>query len=159
MVTAVRLVVFPAGLDPHSAAKVLCHAYAAMVPIAPLPGPSLPLTPFSQAAPTYYGPTPEANSPWLSLALYAAARSGPVSLVFVAGQRVWRLPHQLEGCTHALLWAWKVGDASGAAAEPQPLLVEGGNHQGHSGAAPEGGLGGPGGWGEGSFTGSWPLGA
>eukprot|EP00775_Hariotina_reticulata_P005967 gene5967-6206_t len=114
-----------AGLDPQSAAKVLCHAYTAMIPIAPLPGPSLPLTPFSPAAPAYYGPTPEANSPWLSLALYAAARSGPVSLVFVAGQRVWRLPHQLEGCTHALLWGWKVGAASGAAAEPQPLLVEG----------------------------------
>lgn len=38
--------------------------------------------------PTFFGPpSPEADSPWLQLALYAAARAGPVSLVFVAGCR------------------------------------------------------------------------
>jgi hypothetical protein len=39
-----------------------------------------------------------------------------------AGQRVWRLPPQLEGCTHALLWGWHAA-ADGWAA--LPLLVEG----------------------------------
>lgn len=39
-------------------------------------------------APTFFGPpSPEADSPWLQLALYAAAGAGPVSLVFVAGSR------------------------------------------------------------------------
>lgn len=111
----------PAGLDPASAAKVLCHAYTSIIPIAPMRGPALPLSPLAAASPVLYGPTPEADSPWLQLALYAAARAGPVSLVCLAGQRVWRLPHQLEGCTHALLWGWQGADGWAAA----PLLVEG----------------------------------
>ncbi|WIA16154.1 hypothetical protein OEZ85_012869 [Tetradesmus obliquus] len=110
------------GLDPESAAKVLSHAYTCIIPTAPLRGPSLPLSPFSPSSPTLYGPSAEADSPWLQLALYAAAAAGPLSLVFVAGQRVWRLPGQLEGCTHALLWGWAAA-ADGWAASP--LLVEG----------------------------------
>jgi hypothetical protein len=53
--------------------------------------------------------------------------------------RVWRLPPQLQGCTHALLWGWGPaagaaassaaagggGSGSEAAAEARPLLVEG----------------------------------
>ena len=35
-----------------------------------------------------------------------ACRCGPLSLVFMCGQQVWRLPHQLEHATHALLWPW-----------------------------------------------------
>lgn len=35
------------------------------------------------------------------------SRSGPLSLVFPAGQRVCRLPTHLEGCTHALMWPWE----------------------------------------------------
>uniref|UniRef100_A0A383VSL6 FAM91 C-terminal domain-containing protein n=1 Tax=Tetradesmus obliquus TaxID=3088 RepID=A0A383VSL6_TETOB len=110
------------GLDPESAAKVLSHAYTCIIPTAPLRGPSLPLSPFSPSSPTLYGPSAEADSPWLQLALYAAAAAGPLSLVLVAGQRVWRLPGQLEGCTHALLWGWAAA-ADGWAASP--LLVEG----------------------------------
>ena len=34
-----------AGLAPAAAARVLSHAYAAVVPIAPLPYPPLPLAP------------------------------------------------------------------------------------------------------------------
>lgn len=37
-------------------------------------------------------------------------------MVLVAGQRFWRLPAQLDSCTHALVWRWS---AHGA-----PLMVE-----------------------------------
>ncbi len=110
------------GLDPAAARKVLSHAYCAIIPIHPLPPPALPLSP-SVPGPTYYGPTSESASPWLQLALYSSARCGPLSVVFVAGQRVWRLPAQLDGCTHALLWSWDVDPRAGANAQPQ--LIEG----------------------------------
>ena len=58
------------------------------------------------AGPTNFGPTAEAATPWLALALYLALRAGPPSVVLVAGQRLWRLPPQLASCTHALLWPW-----------------------------------------------------
>ncbi|MEW5317390.1 MAG: hypothetical protein WDW38_008689 [Sanguina aurantia] len=95
-----------AGLTPLAACKVLSHAYCAVVPITPLPFPPLPLHPMTRG-PAYFGPTLEAASPWMQLALYSAARSGPLSLVFTAGQRVCRLPTHLEGCTHALMWPWE----------------------------------------------------
>eukprot|EP00798_Chlamydomonas_sp_ICE-L_P005845 gene5845-6131_t len=87
--------------------KVLYHAYCAVVPITPLPFPPLPLVP-DQPGPAYFGPTAEATGPWHQLALYAASRCGPQSLVFKCGQRVWRLPSQLEACTHAMLWPWDI---------------------------------------------------
>ena len=60
------------------------------------------------AGPTNFGPTAEAATPWMQLALYMAMRAGPVSVVFVCGQRLWRLPPQLLQCTHALLWPWNM---------------------------------------------------
>ncbi|GIM16671.1 hypothetical protein Vretimale_19263 [Volvox reticuliferus] len=117
-----------AGLSPMAVSKVLNHAYCAVVPISPLPPPVLPLSPL-QPGPAYYGPTLEAVSPWLHLALYSAARCGPASYVFVCGQRVWRLPHPLDRCTHALLTPWdedtepgKSGRSHGT--EGQMMLVE-----------------------------------
>lgn len=99
----------PAGLDPLSAAKVLSATYTAIIPISPLPGHTLPRLLCRQlqqqqpalggstgsgtvAAPAFFGPpSPEADSPWLQLALYSCAAAGPVSLVFVAGCR-WACP-------------------------------------------------------------------
>lgn len=121
-----------AGLAPAAAARVLSHAYSAVVPVAPLPAPPLPLTPARPgklrrhrirqetinislasstcdgrpAGPTNFGATAEAATPWLQLALYQAAASGPVGLVLPCGQRFWRLPACLDACSHALLWPW-----------------------------------------------------
>jgi hypothetical protein len=100
----------------------MTHAYLAVLPIAPLPGASLPLSPF-RPGPTHFGPTAAAASPWLQLALYSACRSGPVSLVLAAGQRLWRLPPQLEHCSHAMLWGWDPEPRAGL--DSQPALVEG----------------------------------
>lgn len=57
---------------------------------------------------------------WRPLATARPARAvpparscGPQSMVFVCGQRVWRLPHPLDRCTHALLTAWEEEGAEG----------------------------------------------
>lgn len=44
----------------------------------------------------------------MQLALCSAAGSGPVGVVFVCGQRLWRLPPQLQAATHALIWPWNL---------------------------------------------------
>lgn len=120
------------GLAPAAACKVLAHAYCAVVPITPLPHPPLPLAPAS-SSPLFLGASNEAAAPWLQLALYASARAGPVSLVLLCGQRLWRLPAQLERCTHALVWPWDVdqlgsggnsGGGGGQDASQRVQLVE-----------------------------------
>ena len=58
--------------------------------------------------PTNYGTTAEAGTPWLQLALYTSMQAGPLSIVLVCGQRIWRLPPHLATCTHALLWPWNL---------------------------------------------------
>ena len=61
-----------------------------------------------RAGPTNYGPTAEAATPWVQLALYTSMRAGPLSVVLVCGQRLWRLPPQLRDASHALLWPWNM---------------------------------------------------
>ena len=72
------------------------------------------------AGPTNFGATVEASTPWLQLALYRAARSGPASLVLLCGQLFWRLPPQLAGCTHALLWPWDANAVRAQVPRPGP---------------------------------------
>lgn len=71
------------------------------------------------AGPTNFGATAEAATPWLHLALYTAMGTGPLSVVLVCGQRIWRLPPQLAGCTHVLIWPWDM-DAVRAQVPPAP---------------------------------------
>ena len=73
------------------------------------------------AGPVNFGATAEASTPWLQLAFYTALRCGPPSLVFVCGQRVWRLPPQLVGCSHALIWPW---NTDAVRAQSVPVLVD-----------------------------------
>ena len=61
---------------------------------------------YARAGPTNFGPTAEAATPWVQLAMYTAMRAGPLSVVLVCGQRLWRLPPQLLSCTHCLIWPW-----------------------------------------------------
>ena len=58
------------------------------------------------AGPTNFGPTAEAATPWVQLAMYTAMRAGPLSVVLACGQRLWRLPPQLLGSSHCLIWPW-----------------------------------------------------
>ena len=47
---------------------------------------------------------------------------GPLTVVLVCGQRLWRLPPQLASCTHALVWPW---DLESVRAQTSPVLLEG----------------------------------
>ncbi|GAX73682.1 hypothetical protein CEUSTIGMA_g1133.t1 [Chlamydomonas eustigma] len=101
-----------AGLPAASAQKVLYHAYCAVVPAAPLPGPTLPLGP-EQPGPAYFGHLGAAAGPWMQLTLYCKAQCGPKSVVLVKGQRLHKLPPELllnRRCTHGLIWPWQAPD-------------------------------------------------
>ncbi|KAG1655890.1 hypothetical protein FOA52_006088 [Chlamydomonas sp. UWO 241] len=102
-----------ASLTPGAAAKVLHHAYCAVLPAAPLPGPPPPIVP-GQPGPAYYGAAADAAGPWLQLAVYTAAKCGPVSLALARGQRLSRLPAPLASCTAALLWPWAARAGAGS---------------------------------------------
>ena len=73
--------------------------------------------------PTNFGPTAEAATPWVQLAMYTAMRAGPLSVVLVCGQRLWRLPPQLLGCTHCLIWPWDT-EAVRAHVRPTSCLLQ-----------------------------------
>lgn len=73
------------------------------------------------AGPTNFGPTAEAGTPWLQLALYTAMAEGPLTVVLVCGQRLWRLPPQLACCTHALVWPW---DLESVRAQSSPVMLD-----------------------------------
>eukprot|EP00887_Chlorella_sp_A99_P002714 scaffold6.g2714.t1 len=94
------------SLAPPAAYRILSHSYGAVLPITTLAFPPLPLSLARPDSPVNYGPTPAAATPWLHLALYAAARAGPRGLVLAAGQQFCRLPAELAGASHVLLWPW-----------------------------------------------------
>ncbi len=75
----------------------------------------------SAAGPTNFGPTAEAGTPWLQLALYTAMAQGPLTVVLVCGQRLWRLPPHLASCTHVLVWPW---DLESVRAQTSPVMLE-----------------------------------
>ena len=75
----------------------------------------------SATGPTNFGPTAEAGTPWLQLALYTAMAQGPLTVVLVCGQRLWRLPPQLACCTHVLVWPW---DLESVRAQTSPVMLE-----------------------------------
>lgn len=51
----------------------------------------------------YHGASDLMLSPWLPLMVCHQLRQGPPALVLVMGQRLARLPPQLQDCTHALI--------------------------------------------------------
>ena len=46
---------------------------------------------------------------------------GPLTVVLVCGQRLWRLPPQLASCSHALVWPW---DLEAVRAQSTPIMLE-----------------------------------
>jgi len=105
------------GLSSAAAARVLSRAYSALVPVTPMPGEPLRL---EGEGLVNFGPTQECVSPWMHLAVNIAAGCGLPGVVFIRGQRVWRLPPQLEAATHALLWPW---DPTQARTPVTPVMV------------------------------------
>jgi len=111
-------------LAPAAAYRILSHSYSVVLPVAGLPNPPLPLPVSKQGGPINYGPLPAASTPWMHIALYAAAGQGPTSLIIPAGTRLSRLPTMLHGhkSATALVWPW---DAAAVRASPaNPLKIE-----------------------------------
>lgn len=46
---------------------------------------------------------------------------GPLTVVLVCGQRLWRLPPQLASCTHVLVWPW---DLEAVRAQSSPVMLD-----------------------------------
>ena len=102
----------------HSTVTVNCAPYNSQTALAS----SLPSELIRYCAgPTNFGPTAEAGTPWLQLALYTAMAEGPLTVVLVCGQRLWRLPPHLASCTHALVWPW---DLESVRAQSSPVLLD-----------------------------------
>ena len=49
-------------------------------------------------------------------------RSGPASLVLVAGQQLWRLPQPLATASHAFVWPWDLDAVRAHVCPEQPAI-------------------------------------
>ncbi|GMH37437.1 hypothetical protein BSKO_05310 [Bryopsis sp. KO-2023] len=93
------------GLAPGAIQRVFSHSYKVVLPVTPLPGDPLPLI-SGGVSPVYFGPSGPVASPWFQLAMYQSVRQGPVSIVFMRGQRVHELPSIINTCSLAFLRVW-----------------------------------------------------
>ncbi|KAK6725916.1 hypothetical protein RB195_004313 [Necator americanus] len=78
------------SLDPQSRVRVLAKSYGIVVSMAPLSFDACTVP--SSSLPFIGPPIPEACSPWMRLAIYLAAESGPASVYIPRGTRLSRLP-------------------------------------------------------------------
>ncbi|VDM58221.1 unnamed protein product [Angiostrongylus costaricensis] len=78
------------SLDPQSRIRVLSKSYGILVSMAPLSFDACTVP--ASSLPFIGPPIPEACSPWLRLAIYLAAGSGPASAYIPKGTRLTRLP-------------------------------------------------------------------
>ncbi|VAH06514.1 unnamed protein product [Triticum turgidum subsp. durum] len=84
-----------ASLAPSTLERLLLRDYDIVVSMIPFPHSSvLPST----AGPVHFGPPSYSSmTPWMKLALYTSGSCGPVSAVFMKGQRLRLLPEPLAG--------------------------------------------------------------
>jgi hypothetical protein len=64
-------------------------------------------------------------TPWMKLVLYTAGNCGPLSAVFMKGQRFRLLPEPLAGCEKALIWSWDGSVVGGLGGKFEGNLVKG----------------------------------
>ncbi|GJP75424.1 hypothetical protein CLOP_g5870 [Closterium sp. NIES-67] len=102
----------PLMLSPSAATTALAQdidSPALPTPAAAIPPPAASppagpaANPAAAAAVAHYGsPAPAFATPWLKLLLYVLARSGPLTVILVRGQRLRHLPMVLRACECAL---------------------------------------------------------
>ncbi|XP_020168519.1 uncharacterized protein [Aegilops tauschii subsp. strangulata] len=113
-----------ASLAPSTLERLLLRDYDIVVSMIPFPPSSvLPST----AGPVHFGPPSYSSmTPWMKLALYTSGSCGPLSAVFMKGQRLRLLPEPLAGCEKALIWSWDHSVVSGLGGNFEENLVRGG---------------------------------
>ncbi|KAK1698992.1 hypothetical protein QYE76_015689 [Lolium multiflorum] len=112
-----------ASLTQSTLERLLLRDYDIVVSMNPLPYSSvLPST----AGPVHFGPPCYSSmTPWMKLALYTAGGCGPVSTVFMKGQRLRMLPEPLTNCEKALIWSWDHSVVGGLGGQFEGNLVRG----------------------------------
>lgn len=112
-----------ASLAPSTLERLLIRDYDIMVSMIPLPYSSvLPST----AGLVHFGPPSYSSmTPWMKLALYTSGSCGPISAIFVKGQRLRLLPEPLASCEKALIWSWDQCVVGGLGGKFEGNLVKG----------------------------------
>uniref|UniRef100_A0ACD5T7I5 Uncharacterized protein n=1 Tax=Avena sativa TaxID=4498 RepID=A0ACD5T7I5_AVESA len=112
-----------ASLTQSTLERLLLRDYDLVVSMNPLPYSSvLPRT----AGPVHFGPPCYSSmTPWMKLALYTSGGCGPISTVFMKGQRLRMLPEPLNNCEKALIWSWDHSAVGGLGGEFEGNLVRG----------------------------------
>ncbi|TVU18937.1 hypothetical protein EJB05_35058 [Eragrostis curvula] len=112
-----------ASLPPSTLERLLVRDYDIMVSMIPFPSSSvLP----SSAGLVHFGPPSYSSmTPWMKLALYTSGSCGPISAVFMKGQRLRLLPEPLARCEKALIWSWDQCVVGGLGGNFEGNLVKG----------------------------------
>uniref|UniRef100_A0A0D3EMJ4 FAM91 C-terminal domain-containing protein n=1 Tax=Oryza barthii TaxID=65489 RepID=A0A0D3EMJ4_9ORYZ len=112
-----------ASLPPATLERLFLRDYDIIVSMVPLPSSSvLP----GSSGPIHFGPPSYSSmTPWMKLVLYTAGDCGPLSAVFMKGQRIRLLPKPLAGCEKALIWSWDSSVVGGLGGKFEGNLVKG----------------------------------
>ncbi|KAL6880139.1 hypothetical protein ACP4OV_011704 [Aristida adscensionis] len=112
------------SLAPATLERLLLRDYDIMVSMIPFPYTSvIPTT----AGLVHFGPPSYSSmTPWMKLALYTSGSCGPISAVFMKGQRLRLLPEPLASCEKALIWSWDQSVVGGLGGKFEGDLVKGG---------------------------------
>ncbi|KAE8772298.1 protein FAM91A1-like [Hordeum vulgare] len=113
-----------ASLAPSTLERLLLRDYDIVVSMIPFPYSAvLPST----AGPVHFGPPSYSSmTPWMKLALYTSGSCGPLSAVFMKGQRLRLLPEPLADCEKAMIWSWDQSVVGGLGGNFEGNLVRGG---------------------------------
>ncbi|KQJ98688.1 protein FAM91A1 isoform X2 [Brachypodium distachyon] len=112
-----------ASLAPSTLERLLLRDYDIVVSMIPLPYSSV--IP-SSAGPVHFGPPSYSSmTPWMKLALYTSGSCGPISAIFMKGQRLRLLPEPLASCEKALIWSWDHSVVGGLGGIFEGNLVKG----------------------------------
>lgn len=112
-----------ASLAPATLERLFLRDYDIIVSMVPLPSSSV--LPGPSGTIHFGPPSYSAMTPWMKLVLYTAGHSGPLSAVFLKGQRFRLLPEPLAGCEKALIWSWDGSMVGGLGGKFEGNLVKG----------------------------------
>uniref|UniRef100_A0A804Q268 FAM91A1-like protein n=2 Tax=Zea mays TaxID=4577 RepID=A0A804Q268_MAIZE len=112
-----------ASLAPSTLERLLARDYDIVVSMIPLPSSSV--LPCPSGLVHFGPPSYSSMTPWMKLALYTSGTCGPVSAVFMKGQRLRLLPEPLASCEKALIWSWDQSVVGGLGGKFEGNLVKG----------------------------------